>query len=115
MKKFLLEADLHRLAFWLRLLGQDAFLIKGAIEKKEITKHPDRVFVTTSRKLESHLKAWHVDYVLLPRGDWKLQLCLLIRHFHIEPVLKLNRCYYCNVELIAVSREQVRDKIPHMV
>ncbi len=115
MKRFLLEADLHRLAYWLRLLGQDALLLKGPIGKADIIKHPDRVFITTSRKLEPHFRAWGIEYLIIPKEDWKVQLCLLIRYFNIEPSLKLNRCYYCNTQLVGVSREEVKDRIPPMV
>jgi uncharacterized protein with PIN domain len=115
LKRFLLEADLHRLAHWLRLLGQDALLIKGPINKSEVVRYPGRIFITTSRKLEEHFKAWGIEYLILPKDDWKVQLCLLIRYFHIEPELKLNRCYHCNAELVAVDREEVKDRIPPMV
>ncbi len=115
MKRFLLEADLHRLAYWLRLLGQDALLLKGAISKSEVLRYPDRVFITTSRKLEKHLKSWGIEYLIIPKDDWKIQICLLIKYSQIEPVLKLDRCYYCNGELLAVNREEVKDRIPPMV
>lgn len=115
MKRFLLEADLHRLAHWLRLLGQDALLLETAISKSEVLRYPDRVFITTSRKLEKHLKSWGIEYLIIPKDDWKIQICLLIKYFQIEPVLKLNRCYHCNGELLAVNREEVKDRIPPMV
>ncbi|MCS7171201.1 MAG: Mut7-C RNAse domain-containing protein [Aquificaceae bacterium] len=115
MKGFLLEADLHRLAQWLRLLGQDVLLLKGPINKAEVIKHYDRVFITTSKKLEGHFKAWGISYLLLPKDEWKVQLCLIVKHFSIEPALKLNRCYHCNSELNPVDREEVKDRIPPAV
>ncbi len=114
MKRFLLEADLHRIAYWLRFLGQDALLLDGAINKRDLLKHPDRVFITTSRKMERHLKAWGVEYFLLPREDWRVQLCLLLKYFGIEGELKLNRCYYCNTPLLSVDKEEVKGKVPPM-
>ncbi|RMH79304.1 MAG: hypothetical protein D6674_08255 [Acidobacteria bacterium] len=115
MKGFLLEADLHRLAHWLRLLGQDAILLPGDINKADVIKHPERVFITTSRKLEEHFKAWGIDYLILPKEDWKVQLCLLIKYFQIEPVLKLDRCYHCNERLLSISREEVKERVPKKV
>jgi len=115
LKRFLLEADLHKIAYWLRLLGQDALLLEGAINKKDLLKHPGRVFITTSRKMEEHLKAWGVEYFLLPKDDWKVQLCLILKFFDIKGELKLNRCYYCNSPLMPVSKEEIKDKIPPMV
>ncbi|MFN3265197.1 MAG: Mut7-C RNAse domain-containing protein, partial [Aquificaceae bacterium] len=95
MRRFLLESGLHKLAYWLRLLGIDALILEGEVNKREVLKHPDRVFITTSRKLEEHLRAWGIEYLVLPKEDWKIQLCLLLRYFNIEPELRLNRCYYC--------------------
>ncbi len=113
--KFLLEADLEKLAKWLRFLGQDAELLKGHINKRDVLKYPNRVFVTTSRKWEKHLKAWGVDHFLIPKDDWEVQLCLLLKHFSIEPKLKLNRCPYCNWQLEPIDKEKIKDRIPSIV
>ncbi len=111
----MLESGLDKLAHWLRLLGVDALLLEGEVSKKKVLEHPDRVFITTSRKLEKHLRAWGVDYLVLPKEDWKIQLCLLLKYFNIKGELKFNRCYYCNTELLAVEKEQVKERIPPMV
>lgn len=111
----MLESGLEKLVHWLRLLGVDALLLEGQINKRKVLQHPDRVFITTSRKLEKHLRAWGVDYLLLPKEDWKVQLCLLLKYFNIKGELKLNRCYHCNAELVAVEKEEVKERIPPMV
>lgn len=115
MKRFLFEADLHRLVYWFRLLGQDALLLKGHINKRDVLEHVDRVFITTSRKLENHFKAWGIDYLIVPKEDWRVQLCLLIKYFQIDPELKLDRCYHCNSLLVSVEREDIKKSIPPMV
>ena len=111
----MLESGLERVAYWLRLLGVDALILEGEVSKDKVLSYSDRVFITTSRKLEKHLKAWHVDYFVLPKEDWKVQLCLLLKYFKIEAKLKLNRCYHCNQELVLVNREEIKDKIPPLV
>lgn len=113
--KFLLEAGLEKLARWLLFLGQDVQVLSGPISKKEITKHPDRVFITTSRYWEKQLKAWRVPYFLLPKEDWKVQLKLLIRYFRLKPSLKLDRCVYCNTLLEFVEKDAVKDRVPEAV
>ncbi|MFN4319109.1 MAG: Mut7-C RNAse domain-containing protein [Aquificaceae bacterium] len=115
MRRFLLESGLDKLAHWLRLLGVDALILQGEVKKGKVLQYPDRVFITTSRKLERHLKAWGVNYLVLPKEDWKVQLCLLLKYFNIKGELRLNRCYYCNTELITVDREKVKERIPPMV
>lgn len=78
----MLESGLEKIAYWLRLLGEDALLLEGAVNKRKVLSHADRVFITTSRKLEKHLKAWGVKYFVLPKDNWKLQLCLLLKHYN---------------------------------
>jgi uncharacterized protein with PIN domain len=113
--KFLLEADLDKLAKWMRFLGQDVLVLKEAINKRSIVEHIDRIFITTSRKWEKHLRDWRVNYLILPRDDWKVQLCLILKHFQIKPKLLLNRCPHCNAELELISKEDVKSAIPPMV
>lgn len=115
MRKFLLEKGLDKLAGWLRLLGQDALVLNSEVRKAELLRHLDRTFITTSRKLETHLKAWGVDYLVLPKERWEVQLYLLLKHFRIKPELKLNRCYYCNAQLLRVKKEEVEDRLPPLV
>ncbi|MGB9873962.1 MAG: Mut7-C RNAse domain-containing protein [Hydrogenobacter sp.] len=113
--KFLLEADLEKLAKWLRFLGQDVLVLKGAINKRSIMEQGDRVFITTSRKWERHLKDWGVSYLIVPRDDWEVQLCLILKHFRIRPTLLLSRCPYCNTELERVNKEKIKDLVPPLV
>ncbi len=113
--KLLLEADLEKLAKWLRFLGQDVKVLPGPINKKDILNERDRLFITTSRKWEPHLKAWGVSYLVIPKDDWQVQLCLIIKHLGIKPALKLNRCVYCNAELKSVNKEEIKDRLEPLV
>ncbi|MEZ0361116.1 MAG: Mut7-C RNAse domain-containing protein [Hydrogenobacter sp.] len=113
--KFLLESDLEKLAKWLRFLGQDVQVLKGAINKKDIVSHANRIFVTTSRKWERHFISWGISYIIIPKDDWEVQLCLIVKHFRIKPKLLLNRCPYCNTELKKVNKDRIKDKLPLIV
>ncbi len=110
--KFLLESNLSKLAKWLRFLGHDVKLLEGEINLRELARNQDRVFITTSKRWEDSLKKAKIDYLIVPRHDWELQLCMVVKHFHIEPKLRLDRCAHCGTPLKAVPKEEVKDRVP---
>ncbi len=110
--KFLLENNLAKLAKWLKFLGHDTKVLEGEIRLKDLAKNQDRVFITTSKKWEKTLKKAGIDYLIVPRHDWELQLCMVVRYFGLEPQLKLDRCSYCGEVLKPVEKTEVKDRIP---
>jgi uncharacterized protein with PIN domain len=69
--------------------------------------------LTTSRRREKLLKKLRLNYLILPNGeDWMTQLCLVLRHFNLQPVLKLNFCPRCLGELRPASPREVEEKVP---
>ncbi len=110
--KFLLENNLSKLAKWLRFLGHDVKVLEGEINLKVLAENQDRVFITTSKRWEASLKRVGVTYLVVPRHDWELQLCIVIKHFNLEPRLALNLCAYCGERLIRVRKEEFKDRIP---
>ncbi len=110
--KFLLESNLSKLAKWLRFLGHDVKVLQGEINLKDLSLNQDRVFITTSRRWERTLKKLKMEYLVVPRHDWEVQLCLVIKKFSLEPSLKLNLCAYCGSKLKTIPKEEVKDKVP---
>ena len=110
--KFILESNLSKLARWLRFMGYPAHLLEGKISKETLSKHQDKVFITTSRKWHETAHKIGMETLLVPRHDWKLQLRAAIENFNLTPELKLNICAYCNTTLRKVSREEIKDLIP---
>ena len=110
--KFLLESNLAKLAKWLRFLGHDVKVLEGEINKEELAQNQDRVFITTSKRWEDTLKRVDMRYLIVPRHDWELQLCMVVKHFNLSPELTLNRCAYCGGKLIPVKKEEVKDRVP---
>ncbi len=110
--KFLLEKNLSRLAKWLRFLGHDVKVLEGGISREALARNQDRVFLTTSSRWERTLKKAGMSYLVVPRHDWELQLCAVLRHFGLEAKLRLDRCAYCSEKLIPVRKEEVRERIP---
>ncbi len=110
--KFLLENNLSKLAKWLRFLGHDVKVLEGEINLRDLSKNQDRVFITTSKRWEHTLKKAGIRYLVVPRHDWKLQLCMVIRHFNLRPELILDRCAYCGAKLSPVEKEEVKERVP---
>ena len=110
--KFLLEANLLKLAKWLRFMGHDVKLLEGPIEVSALVRNTDRIFLTTSRRWEISLRNLGIDYIVVPRHDWEAQLCVVIRTLSLSTELKLNLCAYCGSELKSVEKEAVKDRVP---
>ncbi len=108
--KFQLEENLSKLARWLRFLGLKAELIKGPVKLSKID--PDAIFVTTSRRWEKTLKKRGINCILVPRDDWRLQLCSVLKALKFNPSLKLNLCAHCGAQLQEVGREDIKDRVP---
>lgn len=110
--KFLLENNLSKLAKWLRFLGHDVKVLEGSINLRELSANQDRVFITTSKRWEKSLRKMGIGYLIVPRHDWELQLCSVVKHFSLEPRLKLDRCAYCGEKLTPIKKEEVKERIP---
>lgn len=110
--KFLLENNLAKLAKWLRFLGYDTKTLEGPITFEELLRNRDRIFITTSKRWERTLKNLGIEYLLVPREDWEVQICTVLKSLGIEPELKLTKCSYCGGELKSVSKEEFKDRIP---
>ncbi len=110
--KFLVENNLSKLGKWLRFLGYDVEVLEGPINYKDLLRARDRVFITTSRRWEKTLKNLGIDYLVVPRHDWELQLSMVVKKFGLNGELKLNLCPYCGTELTPIRKEDFKDRIP---
>lgn len=110
--KFLLEQNLFKTARWLRFLGCDVTVIGGAVNKSELKSNRDRIFITTSEKWNETLESLGIKHMVVPREDWKRQLCLVIKHFGIPAALCLDRCARCGTKLQETSPDEIRNRVP---
>ncbi len=110
--KFILENNLSRIAKWLRFLGHEVRVLKGEVKLGKLAKFEGFVFITTSRRWFDTLEDRGFQVFLVPREDWKLQLCMVIKHFDLEPALRLDLCAYCGHSLERVRKEDFKDRIP---
>ncbi len=110
--KFLLENNLSKLGKWLRFLGQDVKLLTGAVSRDALAQNQDRVFITTSRRWEQTLRKMGVNYLIVPRHDWELQLCMVVKHFGLNGELRLDLCPVCGGRLERIDKDKYKDRIP---
>jgi uncharacterized protein with PIN domain len=110
--RFLLENNLSKLGKWLRLLGHDVKVLEGCVNIKELARNQDRVFITTSNRWEKSLLRAGIRYLIVPRHDWELQLCMVLKHFRLSPELKLNLCPVCGGDLRRVDKDFLPERIP---
>jgi len=110
--KFLLENNLSRLGKWLRFLGYDVRVFEGEVNVREVFGQRDRVFLTTSKRLYDLLSQRGLRVFLVPREDWRIQLCMVIKRFGLSSEPRLDLCALCGMPLERVRKEEFSDRIP---
>ena len=109
---FYLESSLRGLAKWLRFLGYKAEIAQHRIELKTVLENREKFFLITSEETARMLENAGAEFLLLPRDNLKAQIKRLLNKLNLDPELKLDICTICGVELISVSKEDYKEKIP---
>ena len=115
-RSFILTAELGKLSKWLRILGFDSVYFR----KKSV---PDVVIralrderVLVSRSL-AYLKYKGIERVIIRSDHVEGQIDQVIEELDLS--LDGNdffqRCVECNTPLVSVSREEVKEHVPHYV
>ncbi|MEJ5229451.1 MAG: Mut7-C RNAse domain-containing protein [Pseudothermotoga sp.] len=111
---FFADRMLGKLAKKLRLLGFDTIYLSD-IDEQEILilcKQTGRILITRDRSLHLAALKNRVKSVLIKSDDWRDQLSELLSYCDLRHGAKMSRCSLCNVVLVPVSLEQVRDRVP---
>ncbi len=104
---------LGKLAKYLRFLGYDAYYPSGKMsdeEIMEIARREERILLTRDREL-----ARRAGGVYIESDRYEEQLKFVIKKFGLEDAHLLSRCSICNVPLVPVEKEKVKDKVPPYV
>jgi uncharacterized protein with PIN domain len=114
--KFIVTKELGRLAKWLRILGFDSeyFVQENAGSLIIQALRDERIIITRN----SHLpKTKGVRVILIATERIKEQLSETLHKLNIRPdeSLMFSRCIICNVELIDIEKEAIKDKVPEYV
>lgn len=114
--KFLLTRELGRLATWLRILGFDTAYFNQNNPSSLIIQalREDRIILTRNQRLP---KAGGIRIVLIKAQKVQAQLKETLDVLQLKPEKKLmfSRCCLCNLELVEIDKEKVKDKVPEYV
>ena len=111
--KFVLDVHLGRLAGYLRMLGFDAVYSNriGDLELVRISCQEKRILLTRDRGVLKHSAVTHGYW--LRETDSRRQAAEIVRRFDLAQSLRpLTRCMVCNEPLRAVSKAEVRGRVP---
>jgi len=110
--RFVLDNHLGRLAVYLRMLGFDA-LYRNDYQDEELARlchQEERILLTRDKRLlmRNAVKRGYWIRSKVPRH----QLEEVVRHFGLDTAVKpFRRCLRCNSLLVAVSKEEVLDRL----
>jgi hypothetical protein len=114
--KFILTKELGRLAKWLRILGYDTeYFIEDKISSLVIQALRDnRIILTRNLRMP---EACGTKIVYVKSEHIKEQLSQIFKELNLQPEAKLmfSRCIICNIELVDIKKEEVKDKVPEYV
>ena len=118
--KFLVDANVGRLAKWLRVLGYDAEFV-GDVEDNEIVRRAlkeERIILTRDTRIMKRgiVASGRIKALLIVDDDPRAQFRQVVEAFGLRRQSKpFTLCLECNEPLVAASSEDVRDQVPAYV
>jgi uncharacterized protein with PIN domain len=114
--KLLLSKELGRLARWLRILGFDTAYFAGDNLSSLLIQalKEERIILTRNQRLTS---ASGTKVILIKDQTLKDQIRNILSALEIglDPDLMFKRCILCNMQLVKVDKEKVKDRVPEYV
>lgn len=116
--KFVADSMVGKLSRWLRFLGIDVVYVSSgdADEIVKIAENEGRIILTRNSDILKKLKGHRVWIYFLSSEKSEVQLKEVVEKFNLWREIKpFSRCSVCNEPLVAVSKEEVRGKVPFYV
>ena len=114
--KFILTKELGRLSKWLRILGFDTVYYNQDNLSSLIIQalRDERIILTRNQRLP---QARGLKIVLIKNEKIKKQVEEVLKTLKIvlEPEMMFSRCILCNTELVYITKDEVKDKVPEYV
>ena len=105
---------LGTLARWLRIMGYDT-LFDPAMDDHQlarVARAEGRVLLTRDRELAQRRG---VDTLLVESESLDEQLAQVLAEREVDPPRPFTRCPVCNGQLVALDREEARERVPAYV
>lgn len=112
--RFQAERPLGKLAKWLRLLGFDTTW-EGDPQTATTDEAAGRVLLTRTRRGRRPPPGTRVHFVAANDPFRQLQQLVAALGIQRSDTRPLSRCIRCNQAIVAIGREEVRDKVPDYV
>ena len=118
--RFVVDANVGRLARWLRMMGYDSLFFNEADDEELITigLRERRVVLTkdTQIMLRRVVTTGRLKALLIEGDDIKDQLRQVVRELNLDPVRRqFTLCLECNEPLVPRKKEEVKDLVPPYV
>ena len=117
--RFIVDANVGRLATWLRVMGYDTLfpLDAGDNELMRIALREDRTILTRDTGLTERrvVATGRLRVVLVQHDDLKSQLCQVVGSLNLNSRRGFSRCIRCNEPLVGVSNESAKARVPPYV
>jgi uncharacterized protein with PIN domain len=117
--KFIVDANVGKLARWLRMLGYDTMFVNDIDDGVlvDIGLKEERVLLTkdTQIMLRRAVTSGKVKALLTSEDDPKKQMRRVITEMKLDREREFTLCLECNVPLIPRSKDEVRDLVPPYV
>ncbi|MFA5055936.1 MAG: Mut7-C RNAse domain-containing protein [Dehalococcoidia bacterium] len=117
--KFIVDANVGKLARWLRMLGYDTIFASDIDDGElvDIGLKEGRVLLTkdTQLMLRRAVASGKVKALLTTEDDPKKQMRMVIAEMKLDREREFTLCLECNVPLAPRSKDEVRDLVPPYV
>jgi len=116
--RFILTAELGRLAKWLRILGFDAVYFSQGHNFSSLliqALRDNRIILTRNSRLINKARAARL--IEIKADEVNQQLKQVLGELQIKPDSEkmFSRCILCNEELVNIDKEKIKDKVPEYV
>ena len=117
--RFIVDANVGRLARWLRIMGYDALFVPG-IEDAELVRlaaSQGRAIITRDRLVMRRraIASGRLNALLINGDRLDEQLRQVVEAYGLDAEGGFSRCVECNEPLQAVERESARGRVPAYV
>jgi hypothetical protein len=117
--KFIVDANVGKLAKWLRILGYDAVFINGLSDDEliRIAINEGRVLLTKDTGIfrRGVVYSGELKLILINDDEVKEQLLQVVQALNLDVFEPFSLCLECNQPLVPRDKEEIRDSVPPYV